>query len=670
MENIEGLKKLLTLTGWKHFFKILTKREKRGFLILLILFSASFMIFGVNFYIRNTEIRPALGGTFIEGIVGQPRFINPIYASSNDIDRDLVELLFSGLMKYGQEGQIVNDLSESVEIEENGKIYRIRLKDNVFWTNNDSSSKARKLTADDVVFTIKTIQNPDYKSPLRVNWLGVEVEKISDYDVLFKLKNPYSAFLENLTVKIIPQYIWQNVSPEQFPLSVYNLNPVGSGPYKFVGLTQDNSGYIKSLSLKINPKTDREKPYLKDIRFRFFEKESDLINAAKKGEIGGFSLSAVESENLFNNSSFREYDFPMPRYFAVFFNPSKSKILSDKKVRQALNYGVDKEEVVKNILNSRALIVDSPILPNIYGFEAPETIYQFDLDAAKVLLDEAGYKENENGIREKIVNKDPAFQFKSNLQTGSSGTEVEELQKCLAKFPDIYPSGEISGYFGPKTKEAVIKFQEKYSEDILKPSGLTAGNGNVKQGTREKLNELCVKYPQERTPLKITLITVNQPTLVAVADLLKSQWRTLGVDVEIKALDDVSALERDVIKPRNYEAILFGEALGQIPDPFPFWDSIQKNDPGLNLAVYENKNADKLLEEARQTLDDGERQKKLEKFQDILIGDVPAVFLYSPSYIYSVSGEIKGLEETIITDPSKRFSEIENWYIKTKRSWK
>ena len=139
--------------------------------------------------------------------------------------------------------------------------------------------------------------------------------------------------------------------------------------------------------------------------------------------------------------------------------------------------------------------------------------------------------------------------------------------------------------------------------------------------------------------------------------------------MEIKTFN-ISALEREVIKPRNYEMLLFGEVLGAIPDPFPFWHSSQKNDPGLNLAIYENKKCDKLLEEARKNLDENLRKEKLEEFQDILIEDAPAVFLYNPDYLYFVSKEIKGVGAAIITDPSQRFSNIEGWYIKTKRAFK
>jgi peptide/nickel transport system substrate-binding protein len=132
---------------------------------------------------------------------------------------------------------------------------------------------------------------------------------------------------------------------------------------------------------------------------------------------------------------------------------------------------------------------------------------------------------------------------------------------------------------------------------------------------------------------------------------------------------DISELEKEVIKKRNYESLLFGEVLTLIPDPFPFWHSTQKKDPGLNLTSYQNTKVDKLLEEIRQTLDDKARKEKLGNFQNLLISDSPAVFLYNPDFLYLVSDEIKGLDGKIIADPSKRFSNIENWYIKIKRVW-
>jgi len=115
--------------------------------------------------------------------------------------------------------------------------------------------------------------------------------------------------------------------------------------------------------------------------------------------------------------------------------------------------------------------------------------------------------------------------------------------------------------------------------------------------------------------------------------------------------------------------LLVGEVLGLIPDPFPFWHSSQKKDPGLNLADYENKDVDTLLEEARRSLSEAERKEKLERFQNLLIDDAPAVFLYTQNYLYLISKEINGFDVKRISDLSQRFSEIEEWYIKTKRVW-
>ncbi len=667
MEFTKGLKKLRTLRGWRQFFKILSRKEKFFFSLFLFLFLLSFSFLSISFYFKNTEIRPTEGGVFIEGVISQPRFINPIFAPVSDTDRDLTEIIFSGLMKYDAEGKIVPDLAEGYQVLENGKIWEVSLKENLFWADNIP------LTADDVIFTIETIQNPDIKSPLRPSWLGVKVKKISDLKIGFELESPSSIFLENLTVKIIPKHIWEKISPQNFPLSYLNLNPIGSGPYKLKNLTLEKEGKIISLDLIRNPYYYGKTPNLQQISFKFFNKEEDLISAIKNGEINGFTLGS----DLINQEckNFNLYSFSLPRYFAVFFNPEQLKIFAEKEVRQALNYGTNKEEIVSRILNSHGKIVDSPILPEIYGFKTASKIYQFDLEKAKLLLEKAGFLETEKGTREKIIKKEPAFRFKSNLSLASKGKEVEELQKCLAKDKEVYPEGEITGYFGSNTKQAVIKFQEKYRQDILTPVGLENGTGEVKKATRDKLNEICFGKTEEIIPFKFSLVTVNQPRLIELANLLKEQWQALGAEVEIKTYD-ISALEKEIIKPRNYQAILFGQVLGMIPDPFPFWHSSQKKDPGLNLALYENKESDKILEQVRQNLDNDasanqqeKRKELLEKFQDILIEDAPAVFLYNPDYLYFASKKIKGVTAKIITDPSQRFANIEEWYIKTKRGW-
>lgn len=661
--QLPDIKRLPSKSQWRQFFKFLNKKEKISFFVFLVLFLGSFLFLILDSYFKNTQIRPTDGGEHIEGILGQPRFINPIYSQTSDVDRDLTELIFSGLMKYNNSGEIIPDLAEKYEIKEGGKVFEIHLKENLFWS--DSSP----LTVDDVIFTIETIQNSDYKSPARVSWLGVGVQKIGDSQVRFSLRNPYPAFLENLTQKIIPRHIWKDVSYQNFLLSIFNLKPAGSGPYKLKNLKQEKSGKIISLDLVRNPKYSGKIPYLARLSFVFFDNDQDLIKSYKKGRINGFSLLSFSGLSKFQKNLSQPHSLSLPRYFAVFFNPEKSKTLAEKEIKQALNYGINKEEIVQRVLEGKGKIVHSPIPPGIYDIASPSKIYPYDPEKARELLQEAGFPENSEGKRIKTVKKTPSFQFKSDLKKGSQGSQVRELQKCLAKDPDVYPEGETSGVFGEATKRAVIRFQEKYREEILNPSGFKEGTGLVSKATRAKLNELCFPAGQEDLSLRFSLSTVNQPALVETAQILKEQWSKIGIEIDIKTFN-ISELENEVIKPRNYEMLLFGQVLGMIPDPFPFWHSTQIRDPGLNLSLYQNKKIDKLLEQVRQIQDFNSQKEKFETFQNVLIEDAPAVFLYASDYLYFLSPKLKGFEAKIIADLSKRFSDIENWYIETKRVWR
>lgn len=647
---------------WKHFFKILSRKEKIALFSLAVGAIGSFSVLCAHFYLNNTLAVPDEKGVFVEGEIGSPRFLNPVFSESYNVDRDIVELLYSGLMKYDETGRIVPDLAAEYKITDDGKTYEFTLKDDLFW------SDGQKLTADDVVYTIKIVSDPAYKSPLRTRWLGVGAEKISDTSLRLKLKSPYSSFLENCTLKIMPRHIWENVSAENFALSPYNLEPVGSGPFMQKKIEKTKDGDITSLTLVRNPKYYAKKPYLAEFTFMFFEDYDSLVTAFKRGVIQGFSPNLSDettADTRYKGSTANAFSFP--RYFAAFFNSKETKTLSEAAVRQALNYATDKNSILAQNLNGKGAIVDSPILPQVFNYQNPQTVYNYDPAKAQELLDKAGYKTGSDGMRIKTVDKQPAFQFNKDLKKGSAASaDIKELQKCLQK--EVAPDLEANGTYGPLTLEAVSKFQEKYRSEILDPAGLTKPTGEVLKGTRTKLNAVCFSSGEENTPLAFTISTANQPVLVSVANSLKEQWEKIGVRIEVQSYD-ISTLERDVIKPRNYQILLFGEVLGTVPDPFPFWHSTQIVDPGLNLSLYENADCDKLLKEIRETTDESLRANKLESFQDILLKDSPAVFLYNQSYYYLTS-QTKGISTGIIVDPSKRFISVQNWYLKEKRVWK
>jgi len=664
-------KKFPSFSQWKQIFKILKGKERIIFLFLVFLALASATYLAANFYIISTKSAPAYGGTYIEGIVGQPRFVNPIYGETNDVDRMLIELVYSGLMTYDKDGKITNDLAESYQLSEDKRTYTFFLKDNLFWQDGV------QLTADDVIYTIKTIQSSDYKSPLRANWLDVRAEKLSDKSFTLTLNSPYNSFLENCTVKIIPQHIWKNILPENFTLSSYNLQPIGSGLYSLSSIEQTSAGFIKKIELAANHKYYEKLPYISNLSFYFFDNKDDLIKAANQKTIDGFSVTYLDNNEALaekqvkqgwaQNEKFSVYSFSMPRYFAVFFNTQKSKLLSDLNIAKALNYSVDKQGLVQKIsdeFKEKISVVDSPILSNYFGYSGPTVTYEYDAEKSEGLLDKSGYKEQGEGtIRAKPNDKKPAFQFKSYLKIGSGGNEVTELQGCLSRLDPNFKellNGETSGKYGEGTGNAVTEFQKKYLPDV-------ASTGETGPGTRKKLNELCLVPQNDTLPLQFTLTTINQAELVKVANLLKDYWEKVGASVQIKAVELPEL--KDIIKNRDYDALLYGQALGSLPDLYPFWHSTQINDPGLNLSAYQNKNADQLLKDARETSDEQIKLQKYEKLQDTILADAPALFLYNPDYTYWASEKIKGVDTTKIADPAKRFSNIENWYIRTHRVW-
>ena len=676
-------KKLLKKDNGKHFipekwnpFFNCSKRLKKSYCFILLVVIVLIGI-GIFFYIKNTEISPGFGGTFKEGILGQPRFINPVYLSNNDADRDLVELLFSGLMKYDEKGEIVNDLVETLEIKEDGKLYEIKLKEDIFWHDGE------KITSDDIVFTVNILQNPEYKSPQAIRWLGINIEKITDNIIQFRLKKSYSGFLETLTEKIVPKHIFENISSKELPWyfssKEYIENDlIGSGPFQFKNINQDKeTQYIKSLTLERNKNYFGKKPFISEISFEFFSNESDLLRSLSKGKIDGFLVSDSNGTENISENKFNTYPLSLPRYFAVFFNQNppedKSDVLTLKDVRMALNYAIDKQQILENTISGKGKIINSPILPDFYGFNPPLEIYNFNKEKAEEILENAGFiYVDDTGIRKKVISQKSTFSFTKNLEYGNKNSDVTQLQKCLADpdigGPDVYPSGKVTGYFGNETKQAVILFQEKYKEDVLDPYNLKKGTGSVRSSTRKKLNELCFPSTEKTLSLEFSLTTIDKKLFANISEILKQNWKDIGADVEIK-FESISTLETGIIKPRDFEALLFGEVLGFLPDPFPFWHSSQKESPGLNLTSYENKEADKLLEQARASLDSQERRENLEKFQDILIGDAPCLFLLRPDLIYFTSKRINGQEVEKIIEPSKRFIGIENWYIKTRRIW-
>jgi len=618
------------------------------FLIVLI------FLIGLIVFLNNTIQVPSYGGTYAEGMIGRPRFLNPVYSPGNDVDRDITELLFSGLAEYNKEGEIEPFLAESIE-HEGYTSFRVTLRDDIYWSDGE------EITARDVVFTVETIQNPAINSPLQINWIGVRTEKISEKEVVFFLEGPSPVFLDNLTLKIIPYHIWSEVSSQDFIFQKENLEPVGSGPFRYL-FKRDEEERTKEIVLEINPYFIGKKPYLENISFKFYENKESLLEGRRRGEIEGFALSNMTHYPQLRGNDLKSYYFTLPRYFALFFNLNR---LEDQKIREALLYATDKEEVL-SLLNYNGKIINSPVMPDFYDMD-PFYGSPYDIEKAIEKIEEAGYR-RENGGYFKRVEEAEAFTFSEDLKEDSQGEEVRKLQECLINLEgDFFPQGEVTGYFDSDTKEAVNAFQEAFSEDILDPWGFEEGTGMVSRTTRAKLNEVCFFEEEDKT-LSFSITTIDYSPLLEVAENIKSQWEEIGIRVDIKATD-LQSLENQCIRDRDFEILLFGTAMRSVPNPLPLWHSSRIDFPGMNFTGYNSREADALLEKVATSKSKEDRERALNEFQKIIREDVPAIFLYSPYSVYFLDQSVMGVEEGKIINSSKRFLGVENWYKKTKRIW-
>lgn len=551
-----------------HLPKVLSFKERYLIFVLLLGMIGSLIAIPISAYYHYTTTSPDRGGSFTEGIIGEPRHINPLLSQTNDADKDLVNLVYSGLMKHNPDGKIVPDLAKSFEVSSDGLNYTVYLREDVVWHDGE------KFNADDVIYTISTAQDSDFGSLQRINWQGVDVEKANEYTVIFKLKNKYAQFPNNLTLGILPSHLWGDVKPINFALSELNLKPVGTGAFKFDRFKKDKEGRIQSYEFVAFKDFYRGRPYIEKVILTFYPSEDALIEAYNQNDIQNISLVSPRSLNKVKfKQRINVHELKMPRHFSIFFNQSQNAILAEKNVRLAISHAVDKGRLIKEVLDGRGIPAWSPLIQELLDSPSEVKRYEYDVNQANNILEASGWKKNENGIRVK------------NNKT-----------------------------------------------------------------------------------LTFEITTSTWPELSDIATKIKDQLKEVGIEANIRILP--TAELQQAIKDRSYQTLLFGAILNTDQDPFSLWHSSQKRDPGLNLALYENQTADRLLEEARQTLNPLERAQKYSDFQKILADDVPAVFLYNPLYIYGQSKSIKGYESKIIATPAHRFLDIEKWYIESNRVWK
>ena len=435
----------------------MSKKEKIALGILAVVAAVNVFFTWQIFYHNHTVLVASTGGLYEEGVVGQPAYINPLLAHS-DADLSLTKLVYSGLYKYDGNGQLVPDLADGMPaVSDDQKQYTVNLKHNVLWHND------KPFTADDVVFTVATLQDPNYKSPLRTEWLSTSVEKISDYQVRFTTKDISGPFIQNLTLPIVPKNVWQNVDSSLFLSSVFNLQAVGTGPYAIKEIRKQQSGKVDQISLDSFSNYYGGKPNIDTIVIKFFDSDDQLLNAFQSKDVQGFGFSPSGSSLFVTpNQNTQVLTVLLPQYQVLFFN-LKNKILADKNVRQSLASDIDRQSIIDQIFKGSAQLPTSPFTGQ------PNNPVDFDPAAAQKMLDSAGWKvDPRTNLRSKngktltlsIVTNDSVQNSKAAEQVADAWRQLN-IQVIL----NILPTKEMTDTVMRTRNFDVLIFLQKFGAD-------------------------------------------------------------------------------------------------------------------------------------------------------------------------------------------------------------
>ncbi len=395
-------------------------RERQQAVSLFALSILSLLVIVAHSYLWVTDAIPEQGGEYTEALIGSPRFINPILAQTSDVDLDLSRLVFSGLMRYDETGALVPDLAESYEVSADGLSYTFVIRDGVLWHDGE------KLSIDDIIFTIASIQDPEFKSPLSRSFRGVVAEKVDDRTVKFTLKETFAPFLGLLTVGILPEHLWYNIPAATADLAELNKKPVGTGQWQFESSKKDSTGALKSYTFAVNQNYYGTKPFIDTVTFKFYGDTISAVEAFKSKNVKGLAYVPQELRGELKKYKNIEYKLlEQPQYNAIFFNQSKNELLKADYIRQALALAIDKQKLIDESLAGQARAIDYPTLPTI---SAPESIttYSHNPQAAVELLEKNGWKlessTTEDGLTEQVREKN-----KVRLEVTLTVVEQEHL---------------------------------------------------------------------------------------------------------------------------------------------------------------------------------------------------------------------------------------------------
>jgi len=670
-------------------------------ILFLVIFISSFQI-GNRFWLENSEPVAATGGTFVEGVIGEFNFLNPVLSQTN-LDRDISNLVFCGLTRFDPvSNAIVDDIADH-SLSPDQRTYIFKIHDNVKWHDGEP------VTADDVIFTFRdVIQNENFPNPtIAADFADVEIVKIDEKTVEMALQKKYAFFIYNTTIGLLPEHILGKTDPADLIASGFNLNPIGCGPYQIETVSAN------AVSLSAFENFHRGQPSIDSVIFRIFGNEEQLLK-----NIDSITATKDLSEKNFqafeNDARLDLHDFTLPQYVALFFNLDR-EILQDEKLRLGLQLATDKKAVTE-VHGGEVKIIDTPLLE----IASSDWKYEFDASRADGALFDAGWKYRES-IKKSSTTSEPKITTEKPIKMNSpkfisqpssedffttsdsefflEGSAPENSTKIIVNGYQLsrfvagnttwsYKSALTIGTLKEGENEFIVENQDGEFDRI---AIFYSTNETAQQSwLSEKITPLTSKITEDPPPENIgeeenesvssslrlrykdneplalkLLIPENREEFLAISEEIARQWRERGVKLTIERLPEIEFLSR--LAKRDYDAVIFGENLGYNLDAYSFWHSSEARENGSNLSNLKSSAVNAWLEQIRSSFDSSERRKRLANLRDVLSEEVPAVMLFTPTYKYAVDSKINNFNLGHIALKRDRLANLSTWYLHESR---
>lgn len=484
------------------------------------------------------------GGTYTEGTIGKVNSLNPLFATTNS-EKALSKLLFARLATIDYSGHIGVGLASSITPDETGKVWTVKLKDGLKWSDGEP------MTIDDVVYTLSVIKDPSVNTIYSSDFSSVSVKATED-SVIFTLSSAYVDFPTFLDLPILPAHILAEVQPSMLLEHGFSTNPITSGAFAFNAIQTTNDDAEKIVYLTANSNYYKGAPMLSSFVIHTYAETDSIIKALSTGEItASAELSSADADALPADLIYEKQTTISDGVFA--FLNTGSSALSNVEVRRAIRQGIDVSSLAAEF-DEKPL--DYPIL--------------------------------------------------------SSEIELNE-----------YPALPT---YDPAAAKATIASQ--------------ASDKNIQ------------------------LATVNTGYFPELAQDFAEQLTELGFIVETTIYEPDQDFLLNVIRPRNYDILIYNIGLGANPDIFTYYHSSKASTSGLNLSNYRNLVVDDLIISARSTMNETLRVAKYEAFLRHWVDDVPAIGLYQASLTYFCNRNARAFsEDNRLVFATDRFTDVDYWAV-------